>query len=188
MPADAAQSNRHLYPMLRTGYKCLDVIRSNRIVIRYLALSLVITFLPAAYASENSSLEFIEIGMSESQIVSAYGPPISITKYPKDDMFGMNETKLLVYEGLKLDMHLGSKGFYVWRLRISGDPWAYRNNKLTLGITIDKLKAILGEPISTKTEGEIEFYYYNPYTFDGWATITIENGTVIKILATEDWT
>ncbi len=26
MPADAAQSNRHLYPMLRTGYKCLDVM------------------------------------------------------------------------------------------------------------------------------------------------------------------
>ncbi|MCP5079909.1 MAG: hypothetical protein GY951_17890, partial [Psychromonas sp.] len=25
VPADAAQSNRHLYPMLRTGYKCLDI-------------------------------------------------------------------------------------------------------------------------------------------------------------------
>ncbi|MCP4932418.1 MAG: hypothetical protein GY912_10625 [Candidatus Marinimicrobia bacterium] len=166
----------------------LGVIRSIRAMIRYTISIAVLILGFSVFASDTSEENFIDIGMLEANVLSTYGSPANIIQYPDDEEYGMGKTKLITYEGVKLDLRLGDQGYYIWRLRILGSPWAYRNKKLSVGVTTEELRAILGIPLSTKIDGATEFYYYHPYSFDGWATIKIENGVVIEILATEDWT
>lgn len=148
-----------------------------------ISLVLICGVLTPVNAEERS----IDIGTSEIELLKNYGPPIKVALHPEDTEFGMNKTKTMEFEGAEIDLHLGEKGFYIWRLKIDGPPWTYRNQHISVGTREERLIEVLGKPESIKTEGEMRHFFYRIYSFDAWTRVTIENGLVKEIFASEDW-
>ena len=155
----------------------------SKFTLSIFSLALLCSVLTPANAEER----FIDIGTSEIELLKNYGPPTKVVLHPEDTEFGMNETKFMEFERAKIDLHRGKKGYYIWRLEINGLPWTYRDQHISVGTKEKTLIEVLGKPESIETEGKIRHFFYRLYSFDAWTRVTIVNGLVKEIFASEDW-
>jgi len=153
-------------------------------VIQFLVLLL---FTPSAISVE-LDLNVISIGQYESSLLSKLGEPISVLLDGPDEITGMNKTKLLKYKGANLDFHLGSNGFYLWRLELTSSDLSYLHKAVRVGAKANDISKALGDPSSKKTDDGSVVWFYHTKGFDGWVNIQLTNGVVVSIVATEDWT
>lgn len=129
----------------------------------------------------------VSIGQSDSLWLSKLGKPISIDLAEPDEMFGMNQTKLLKYKGANLDFHLGSNGFYLWRLKLTTSDLSYLHNTVRVGAKANDISNALGEPSSKENGDKSIVWFYHTKGFDGWVRIELIDNIVVSIFATEDW-
>ena len=99
----------------------------------------------------------------------------------------MGKTTTSFYDGAEIDFREGKNGFYIWRLKITSATWVYKNNQIRVGITIEKLKSLIGPPDSIETSDSKVYWFYHLYEYNAWTRISIVNGKVIEIFAAEDW-
>jgi len=148
---------------------------------------LVILFISGSVFAVELDGNVISIGQSESLWLSKLGKPISIDLDEPDEMFGMNRTKSLKYKGANLDFHLGSNGFYLWRLKLTSSDLSYLHNKVRVGAKANEISSALGEPSSKEIGDKAIVWFYHTKGFDGWVRIELINNVVVSIFATEDW-
>jgi len=153
----------------------------------------IIQFLTILFFSTNAtsvdiSENVLSLGLQENIIRSNLGPPSSIKHEIPDEITGMNQTKLLQYNGAKLDFHLSPNGFYLWRLELTSNKYSYSNKRVKVGVNSEEILKVFGQPSSKEVSGEVIAWLYQIKGFDGWIRIKLINNVVVSIMATEDWT
>ena len=141
-----------------------------------------------AFAETPNTRMVIDLGLLEEEMSKSQKTPDSIENFPPDKEFGMNETKVARYKGLVLNYHRSKNGFYIWRLEITSEAWAYKNNTISVGTSMEQVKNILGDPESIESNELNTSWFYHLYNYDAWTKITFSNSKVVEIFAAEDWT
>ncbi|MEE4246553.1 MAG: hypothetical protein V2I33_14180 [Kangiellaceae bacterium] len=137
--------------------------------------------------SEEGRLVF-DLGMDESGLEKIYIQSPSVQSFPPDEEFGMSHTKTIRLPSIVIGLHQGEKGFYVWRLDITGSGWAFHHPSIFIGAAESELEKHIGIPESKEVEDGVTHYFFRLYPQDSWVKISVKEGRVTKIFAAEDWT
>ena len=149
----------------------------------YLSAMLICTY---TYAGNGNVV--VDLKMSESQLHAVFALNPKVKNILPDEYSDMNIIKEVKLDSLRLDLHLGKSGYYVWRLEITDSGWAYRNPNIYIGASESELIKYFGLPESKEIEGDVTHYIYRLYEFDSWSNISVKGGKIIEIFAAEDFT